>query len=431
MRCLFALFACASASRFGPHNCVSLSKSATGSCVLQTDCVGIDTSKFEFTFDCETSPGERLRHSFGVGGFDEQEEFDTSIKCSKCIEPQQAVSAHEEKVKPSPVPVHMKAGVSTSQAPSTESERMDSRGVVEEQTPMHVHFLSSKTEQTKEEAAVKYGPGDCVSTWRDEKSGHCIVKTDCAGKDTTEYMFGLICEEGEWEGKTVDGKIRHLFGKDSFDSKETFDTLIPCKKCLALDNVTKATELEAENAELAKEVQALATEVGTVKKTYEGLQSDVKKLNTAVAEKEGGGEKKEEKKEETKEEAKSEEKKEGEKKEEDKKDGEEKKEEKPASFYLTDRDVDESLPLDSIVKSNLKGSSSEVKKRRGSNQKKQRQLHQKTREVEADSDDNDDDAEDEDAASQRNFRHASQKRTTAKEDNSDDSDDSSEDSNDD
>jgi len=377
--------------------------------------VGVDTSKFEFTFDCETSPGERLRHSFGVGGFDEQEEFDTSIKCSKCIEPQ-PVSAHQEATKPSPV--HVKASVSAS--PASTTERMDSRGVVEEETPMHVHFLSSKTEEKTKEATVKYGPDDCVSTWRDEKSGHCIVKTDCTGKDTTEYMFGLICEDDN-------GKTRHLFGKDSFDAKETFDTLIPCKKCLALDNVTKATELEAENAELAKEVEALATEVGTVKKTYEGIQSDVKKLNEAVAEKEGGGEKKEEKTEEKKEEAKPEEKKEEAKPEE------KKEEEKAASFYLTDRDVDENLPYDSIVKSHLKGSASQVKKQRSSNQKKQRQRHQKTHEDEAEGDDNedDDDAEDEDTVSQRNFRHASQKRSTAKEDNSDDTDDSSEDGNDD
>merc|ERR1719213_1400387 len=283
---------------------------------------------------------------------------------------------------------------------------MNSRGVVQEETPMHVHFLSSAGTNKEDAKSVKYGPGNCVSTWRDEKSGHCFVKTDCTGKDTTEYMFGLICEDDS-------GKTRHLFGKDSFDAQETFDTLIPCKTCLALDNVTKATELEAENVELAKEVNALAAEVGGVKKTYQGLQADVTKLNAAVVEKEKGGAENKEEKEEAK--------------AEEKKEGDDKKEEKASSFYLTDRDVDDKLHDDSIAESHLKGSASHVKKQRSSSQKKQRR-HQKSQEDEAEEDDG---TEDEETSSQGNFRGASQQRATEKEDNSDDSDDSSEDGNDD
>jgi len=395
---------------------------------MSTDCVGVDTSKFEFTFDCETSPGERFRHSFGVGGFDDQEEFDTSIKCSKCIAPETA-AAHKE-AKP---PVHMTG--SSASATSEKAGRMDTRGTVAEETPMHVHFLTSaadakKDEEEKEKASVvTYGPKDCVSTWRDGKSGHCQVKTNCTGVDTTQYMFGLICEND-------DGKVRHLFGKDSFDSEEEFDTLIPCKTCLALDNVTKATELEAENAELVTEVNALAAEVGTIKETYQGLEKDVGKLNTAVTEKEGG-EKKEEKAEDKKEgeEEKKEgegEKKEGEekkeegeeKKDEEKKD-EEKKDDAKTAFYLTDRDVDENLPYDNIAKSHLKGRASRVKKQRSS-QNKRRLRHQKSQDVEAE---DDDDAEDDESAPPA--RHMSHKKEEKEEDNSDDSDDSSDDQNDD
>lgn len=408
---------------------------------MSTDCVGIDTSKFEFTFDCESAPGERLRHSFGVGGFDEQEEFDTSIKCSKCIAPE-IVSAHKEVKPPHPVPVagSITAASQASMAKSaSQAGRMDSRGTVEEETPMHVHFLASAADAKKEEKSatvVTYGPEDCVSTWRDGKTGHCQVKTNCTGIDTTQTMFGLICEND-------DGKTRHLFGKDSFDSEETFDTLIPCKTCLALDNVTKATELEAENVELATEVNALATEVGAIKETYQGIEKDVSKLNTAVAEKEGGG-KKEEKSAEKKdgEEKKDEEKKDEEKKEEkkeegeDKKEGEKKDEEKKedgeaakTEFYLTDRDVDENLPYDTI-NAHLKGSASHVKKQRNGGQKKRVQRRQKSHHAESEDDDVDDDAEDEETPSPSNFRRASQKRTE-KEDTSDDSDDSSDDQSDD
>merc|ERR1719214_490942 len=141
--CLCCFFACTAATRFGPHNCVQLSLSQQGSCVLTTNCAGIDTSKLEFSFDCESASGNRLRHSFGVGGFDDQEEFDTSIKCSKCIAPETgmttALGAHKEVIAPHP------------KQEKDAKERMDTRGVVPEETPMHVHFLSRAADTKKDE----------------------------------------------------------------------------------------------------------------------------------------------------------------------------------------------------------------------------------------------------------------------------------------
>merc|ERR1711937_1005201 len=55
-----------------------------GTCVLQTNCAGVDTSKFEFAFDCLSSAGLLQKHSFGFGGFDDIEEYDTAVKCKEC-----------------------------------------------------------------------------------------------------------------------------------------------------------------------------------------------------------------------------------------------------------------------------------------------------------------------------------------------------------
>lgn len=368
-----------------------------------------------FSFDCETSPGNRLKHSFGIGGFDDQEEFDTSIKCSKCIAP---VTHYDERptvkapVTVKAVPITTASPVMVQQDSSTEPG-MNNRGqavvtgISPQEGPMHVHFLAgaAAAQKAAEATVEKYGPSNCVETWRDDKTGHCHVQTKCKGVDTTKYMFGLICLDKD------DTKTRHLFGVDSFDSEETFDTLIACKECLALDNYTKVTELEAENAELAAEVDSLATEVGTISKTFTTLKDDVKKLNEEVAKKEGekggGEEKKEEKKEG------------GEEKKEEAK----KEEEAAKLFYLKDRDVDENLPYDDIAKSHLKDGASQVKRYR-ENQKKRRQRQQKQHKAEDDqAEEDEDDAEDEDAKPQRNFR----KKAVEKAEGNDEVDDSSED----
>merc|ERR1719424_1834991 len=73
----------AGAMTFGPSNCVSLSRSSAGSCVISTECEGDDISQTEFAFDC-ISQKHVVRHSFGVGGFEASEEFDTDVKCDRC-----------------------------------------------------------------------------------------------------------------------------------------------------------------------------------------------------------------------------------------------------------------------------------------------------------------------------------------------------------
>merc|ERR1712224_981027 len=82
----------------------------------------------EFAFDCETK-AQIQKHSFGIGGFDSVEEFDTGIKCASCKVPQ----IHK---------VHKASKKST------------------------VHMLA-RSNEAKEDALVdKYGPGGCVESYR-------------------------------------------------------------------------------------------------------------------------------------------------------------------------------------------------------------------------------------------------------------------------
>merc|ERR1711939_204006 len=129
---------------------------------------------------------------------------------------------------------------------------------------------------------VKYGPKDCVSTYRN-KRGECIVKTECADVDEKkfkEYELGLLCVDEEGV------PTRHVFGKGSFDPEEKFDTLISCHKCMGLDEIPekkhkKKSEKKEESDDSEKEES-----------------DDSKKEESEDSEKEDGDESEDKKKEE-------------------------------------------------------------------------------------------------------------------------------------
>jgi len=103
----------------------------------------------------------------------------------------------------------------------------------------------------KQNAVVRYGPDGCVSTWRSSE-GHCIMRTDCVqSPPLMAYEFGLVCVDKNGS------PVKHLFGKDSFDPKETFDTLIKCDRCLGLEAIPDTVALAGEVASMAKDVDNL------------------------------------------------------------------------------------------------------------------------------------------------------------------------------
>lgn len=230
----------ASALTFGPEQCVSVYKSEeTKSCVLETNCPSsVSLDAVEFAFTCKLDNMVQ-KHSFGKGGFDNQEKFDTSVKCNSCGLPDEVGLAlkkhHVEKKKKEDPPA---------EEASTDPE------------------------------VTKYGPEDCISTWlkpdatanEDGEKGQCVVQTNCKSVNAEafqSYPVGLICMSKD----SPSVPVRHLFGSNSFDAQEEFDTLVRCTKCLGLDEVSENVTLEAEMKGLSSILNTVASDVAEIKKS--------------------------------------------------------------------------------------------------------------------------------------------------------------------
>jgi len=224
------------AYKYGPEHCVSLTRSAAGTCVIETDCAAPDIQNFTFDFICTDGVGTKVQHSFGEGNFDPKENFDTGVTCAEC-EPTEGGVLVETK---------SEEGETKAAAPEANVPPSD---------------------------AAFYGPGGCVATYR-SGAGTCVIQTRCTGKDTTEYNFGLTCVDAE--GSTT----RHLFGVNSFDPEETFDTLVECKLCLGLDGDDAAKNVTA----LTKDVQALQGEMKEIQADVATIMKELDLKTTAPTE---------------------------------------------------------------------------------------------------------------------------------------------------
>jgi len=298
--------------RFGPQNCVTLSRSSAGSCVITTDCEGVDISQTEFAFDCigqhhlafgvgENHNGKVVRHSFGVGGFETGEEFDTEVKCSRCAGPTGAAAAPVEtlaapvvkKVKATlePAPAHTTPNSMAHSIPSRPKAAPKIRLHAEDTPTVALHVKTAKAATKAKSSfwpftnggpqaqsvdlnpfdtqsqAVKYGPHGCVSVYKSK--GHCIMSTDCDKKDMSNYEFGLVCVD------KTGSPVKHLFGKDSFDEKESFDTLIRCDQCLGLEDIPDAVAL-------AGEVSTMGKDIANLKAVMTNISINVQMLNKEV-----------------------------------------------------------------------------------------------------------------------------------------------------
>jgi len=248
---------------FGPQGCVMLTRSAAGSCVITADCEGADLSHTEFAFDCAAA-GEVVRHSFGQGGFEPDEEFDTNVKCDRCM-PASAAKVHKPAHK-AHVKFVAKPEVPAAAVVLSAKHRQSAEFSSEAKTKKFWPFTAAAK---KAPETTKYGPNGCVSTWRSEE-GHCIVKTDCAkAKDISKYDFGLVCVD------KVGAPVRHLFGKNSFDSEETFDTLIKCEKCLGLEDIPDEVALNGEVVTMSKDIANLKAVMVNISKNVAMLNDEV------------------------------------------------------------------------------------------------------------------------------------------------------------
>lgn len=333
-------------ARFGPSNCVSVTRSSEGTCVITTDCEHLDTSKTEFAFDCVGT--NIVRHSFGFGGFDSQEEFDTELKCDECNIPspvdaaaptvkvatapkntsaksdehpvkipaiiKQGSNAQKPKaraearsqVKAMKLAASVKHGSDTQKrkaptdspaAPAAKPVKLFGRAkhgshaqelhdsndnhtvpvsATKAQTALKIWGASTSEERSKKKDKkldattdiVRFGPNGCVSVYKSEES-HCIMSTECEGSDTSNYEYGLVCVD------KVGSPVKHLFGKDSFDPVESFDTLIKCNQCLGLEDVPDQVALAGEVATLAKSIAGINTAITNISVNLQMLNKAV------------------------------------------------------------------------------------------------------------------------------------------------------------
>jgi len=115
---------------------------------------------------------------------------------------------------------------------------------------------------------VRYGPNGCISAYMSEEN-HCIMSTNCRNSNMTNYEYGLVCVD------KVGSPVKHLFGKDSFDPVETFDTLIKCNECLGLEDVPDAVALAGEVTTLTKAISGLQATMTNVSMNLEMLNKVV------------------------------------------------------------------------------------------------------------------------------------------------------------
>jgi len=241
-----ASMALAAAVRYGPGNCISLDRSSAGSCVLTTECNGNDIDHFEFAFDCESlKDGSIVRHSYGRGGFDADEEFDSGIKCDTCSAPTEVLPQAPQK----PPAVQQLIGHGAKKI-SSATAGMQSSGVSQEAqqaagTTSHPAFTTT----TLPKVAL-YGPKGCVSTYRSPE-GHCIMQTKCQEADIKNYSFGFVCVD------RLGAPVKHIFGVGSFDPVESFDTLVVCHECFGLEDIPTTIAMNSQVIALQSEVQSL------------------------------------------------------------------------------------------------------------------------------------------------------------------------------
>merc|ERR1719491_2060370 len=143
----------------------------------------MDTSIVEFAFDCINQ--NVVRHSFGVGGFESSEEFDTEVKCGRCAtvsqQHQSEAAAPVKKVQANlePTPVHL--------VPKSEPQVVEAKVAAAPQEvipgaivlnrkantkiPLQAQlwpfngkdYLTGGSTRKERPLVVKYGPAGCIS----------------------------------------------------------------------------------------------------------------------------------------------------------------------------------------------------------------------------------------------------------------------------
>lgn len=239
---------------FGPGNCISLFRSSVGTCIMRTDCgITHNISDVEFAFVCSNPQNAmpHALHSFGRGGFEPHEMFDTGVKCQTCQSVQTAYR------KGSPLMRNALAALPQGRLAARSTPGAHLPGAAG--PPVDIERFEP------EESVTHFGPSACVSTFQ-APTGTCLIRTRCKGVDLSGFNIGITCLD------MSGGYTRYLFGKDAFQSTETFDTQMQCFKCLG---VGAESSTFAVHSALPKQ---LMEDVGSLKTDVETLEERVRVL---------------------------------------------------------------------------------------------------------------------------------------------------------
>merc|ERR1740129_2191318 len=72
----------------------------------------------------------------------------------------------------------------------------------------------------------------------------------CANVDLSNFNVGMVCVDKSGV------PVRHLYGIDSFDAEEIFDTMLTCEHCLGLESMPGKSALNTQVQSLSKEISA-------------------------------------------------------------------------------------------------------------------------------------------------------------------------------
>jgi len=305
----------AEAFLFGPSDCVDVSRSARGTCVFKTQCDD-RVANIEFSFVCENGD-EQVEHIFDKGALTASDELDTNVKCLKCLPPtaQHALVKEDDEEAKAEAESKDEAKAESAEEAKDEAKEEDEakddakddakeEGKEEAKDSEEAEAGAEETEETaapaEESEEVKaakamlpvppsiaafYGPSGCIATYR-SPTGSCVVQTSCSGVDMSGYQYGLTCVDDKGDS------VRHMFGEESFDAVETFDSLIDCSLCLGLDaegppgpklkSVTESVAtLTSEMDDLHEDVQLIKDHLDIGKEPAEEGTADEEKAEEA------------------------------------------------------------------------------------------------------------------------------------------------------
>jgi hypothetical protein len=230
-------------------------------------------SKFDFSFDCVSPEKGRETHSLGVGTFDEEEEYDTDLKCQECVPSHSSLlqrkAAHKKlakKHRSAPRGVSLAAIASNVKTKAAKRHKGAAKSKAASKAVAQ-GAAKSKAASKAVSSTVWYGPDNCVGTYRDTMTGKCVMVTNCAADTQLDvYEFGLICADKDNE------LTRHLFGMGTFGHKETFNTDVACDQCLALDEYMDSDKAISK---LTETVQSLKADLAAVDSRVEKMSARV------------------------------------------------------------------------------------------------------------------------------------------------------------